>query len=307
MRRLIDAILLITSLDAPVLIEGETGTGKDLVARALHACSERAARPFVTIDCGGLPESLAESELFGHSRGAFTGADREYAGRIQAAADSTLFLDEVNSLSLAMQAKILRFLELREIWRVGLQRPVHVNARLVAASNVPVDDLVASGRMRADFAFRMNVLRLELPPLRERLEDLPLLVSQFLQEDQLALRFGVTGVCAEVMEQLYQASWPGNVRELRNVLRRSILLHPKGGDLRQLDWKVAPAAGSNEISARPTSQARMTFRSWMREREREYLTELIRRYPTITDQATISGLPQRTLYRKLRHLRSQVA
>src|SRR4030095_8814478 len=179
-QRMLELVRRYAVLETPVLIHGETGSGKELVARALHALSPRASRALVTIDCAAVPESLAESELFGHERGAFTGADRSYGGRIEGAADGTLFLDEVNSLSMILQGKLLRFLEEREFWRVGQRRPVRVDVRLVSATNVPLDQLVASGRVRADFFYRLDVLRIPVPPLRERLDHTPALARAVL-------------------------------------------------------------------------------------------------------------------------------
>jgi len=302
MIHVLETIDLIATIDAPVLISGETGTGKELVARALHGLSSRSHRDMVTIQCGALPESLAESELFGHERGAFTGAERSYVGRIEAANGGTLFLDEVNSLPLATQTKLLRFLEMNEIPRIGRQRPVIVDVRLISATNVSLESLVAAGGMRADFFYRLNVLVIEIPPLRERLCDVPLLVEQFLREDPLAKRLRVTVASDEVIANLMSWRWPGNVRELRNVLRRSLVRGADQGILRRIDaghaepHRIAPTRSVSN----PATIA--SYRAWMREREREYFSDLTKRCTSVAEQGRASGLPPRTLYRKIRSL-----
>jgi transcriptional regulator with PAS, ATPase and Fis domain len=303
MLHVLELIRRFAALDTPVLVEGETGTGKELVARALHALSTRARGPLVTVDCGALPESLMESELFGHERGAFTGADRSYTGRIQAASGGVLFLDEVNAISSSMQSKLLRFLEQGEVYRIGHQRPVAVDVRLISATNVPLEDLVRAGRMRSDFFYRLNVVAIHLPPLRDRPEDIPLLVQQFIEEDPLAERCGVRVVSDEAVEQLRLLSWPGNVRQLRNVLRQAVVLGAENGVIRRIDHPtVAEDVAGPVRPAVPSGRAFPAFRSWMRECEREYLTALVARHRSVTQQASASRLPQRTLYRKVKAL-----
>jgi transcriptional regulator with PAS, ATPase and Fis domain len=307
MRMVLEVLERYASLDTAILLQGETGSGKEVVATALHALSRRNTKPLVVVDCGSLPEYLLESELFGHERGAFTGADRPYGGRIQAACGGTLFLDEVNSISLAMQAKLLRFLERKEICRVGRAQPIWVDVRVISASNVPLDQLVESGRMRADFYYRLNVLRIDLPPLRQRLEDIPLLVRRFMATDPVARDCGVTEVSTEVLAELQSRPWPGNVRELFNVLRRAIILGADGPVLTRLPadegdpffFVPRPTGGDGYVHSR--------FRAWLREQEREYFSDLLRRYRTVRQQAAASGLPQRTLYRKVRRLGIQAA
>ncbi len=300
MVRVLDLIGRFATLETPVLIEGETGTGKELAARALHAVSNRASKPMVVIDCASLPESILESELFGHERGAFTGADRPYGGRIQSADGGTVFLDEVNSISLGTQGKLLRFLDQREFCRVGQSRPVTVDVRLISATNVSLEELVATGRMRPDFFYRLNVLRIELPPLRDRLDDIPFLVEKFLAEDPVPRRFSVTRVAEGVLAHLRMLSWPGNVRELYNILRRAVALAAEDGVL----WRLPhlPVIRETPVASLDDDRPLLisSFRAWMREREREYLTDLVKRYRSVTQQATASGLPQRTLYRKIR-------
>jgi transcriptional regulator with PAS, ATPase and Fis domain len=299
---LLNTMRRIAPVDAPVLIEGETGVGKELVARALHALGDRSGKPFLTTDCGALPEALAESELFGHERGAFTGADRSYSGRIECAAGGTLFLDEVNSLPLAIQTKLLRFLERQELFRIGRASPISIETRVISASNTSLENLVAAGRMRSDFFYRINVLRLEIPALRERRDDIPLLVGQFLERDPLARQFGATRVADAAMADLMARPWPGNVRELMNLLRRSLVHGCRGGVLRLLEGYRAISPMSRGPAVDPGCPL-PAFRAWMRERERDYLVALLERHPSTSGQARASGLPQRTLYRKVRNLR----
>ncbi|HZP40942.1 MAG TPA: sigma-54 dependent transcriptional regulator [Candidatus Binatia bacterium] len=306
MAEVMDSVRRFAPLEAPVLIEGETGTGKELVANLLCALSARARMPMVAINCAALVENLAESELFGHERGAFTGADRQYAGRIQAADGGTLFLDEVNSIAPPVQGKLLRFLEHGEITRVGQQRPMNVDVRVLAATNVPLEELVALGRMRADFFYRVSVLTIRIPPLRDRRDDIPLLVRHFLATDPLARRCGVTEVSDELLDQLRRLPWPGNVRELQNVLRRAVVLGSERGVIRSLSGgpPAPPAAESAPPAPAAAAPARppIGFRAWMREREREYLARLVERYRGVAEQAAAAGLPQRTLYRKMKRL-----
>lgn len=199
----------------PVLVTGETGTGKELVAREVHASSPRSAGPFVALNCGGLPETLLESELFGHARGAFTGADRDRKGVFAAADGGTLFLDEVNSLPMAAQAKLLRVLQEGTVRPVGSDREVRVNVRVVAATNADLRREVEAGRFRSDLFFRLDVLRVNLPALRERLDDIEPLVLHFLRGT------GIASVEASALAALASHSWPGNVRELQNEIQRA--------------------------------------------------------------------------------------
>jgi two-component system C4-dicarboxylate transport response regulator DctD len=300
MNRVLDLIQRFAALEAPVLIDGETGTGKERAAHALHALGPRSRRVLVAIDCGALPESIVETELFGHERGAFTGADRAYGGRVQSAAGGTLFLDEINSTPLPIQGKLLRFLQEGEFSRVGSQRPIPVDVRVVSASNIPLESLVASGRIRADFFYRLNVLRIDLPRLRDRREDIPLLVEQFVNEDALARQIGMTSVSDAVLSNLMSRPWPGNIRELLNFLRRAIVFGVEHGVLVRLpDDTVTPAAAT-AAPPPPRELLGQSLREWIRGREREYLASVLERYPTVTRQAEVAGLPQRTFYRKIR-------
>ena len=212
--------------ETTVLLTGESGTGKELFARALHALSPRAARPFVAVNCAAIPETLVETELFGHERGAFTGADRRRAGRFELARGGTIFLDEIGELSLAVQAKILRVLDDRGFERVGGGEPLRADVRVVAATNRDLGEAVEEGRFRGDLRFRLEIFPIALPALAERREDVPELVRHLA--DRIAARHGVTppAFTAEATGWLTAAEWPGNVRQLANVLERAVILHP---------------------------------------------------------------------------------
>jgi two-component system, NtrC family, response regulator AtoC len=207
-----------------VLITGESGSGKDLVAKVIHYNSDRAARPFMNITCSALAEPLLESELFGHERGAFTDARAHKAGLLEVANGGTVFLDEIGEMVPALQAKLLRFLEERSFRHVGGERDVHVDVRVIAATNRHLDEDVASGRFRRDLFYRLNVVPIAVPPLRTYAEDIPLLVQHFVDEYNVTLNKHITGATPAASALLQRYPWPGNVRELRNVLERAMLL-----------------------------------------------------------------------------------
>jgi two-component system, NtrC family, response regulator PilR len=207
-----------------VLVTGESGTGKELVARALHEASSRKARPFVSINCGAVPESLIEAELFGHVKGAFTGAVGSSDGLFAAADGGTLFLDEITEIPTSLQVKLLRVIQERQVRRLGDVRDVAVDVRLVAASNREVERAVADGVLRADLFYRLNVIPIALPPLRERREDIPLLVAHFIEKVAAAQGKAVRGVTADAMTMLEAYRWPGNIRQLENVIERAMVL-----------------------------------------------------------------------------------
>jgi transcriptional regulator with GAF, ATPase, and Fis domain len=224
MRDVYQFVSKVAVADSTVLIRGESGTGKELVARAIHRNSKRANRPFVAINCAALAEALLESELFGHERGAFTGAIAQKKGKIEIADGGTLFLDEISELEFHLQAKLLRVLQEREFERVGGTRPIKVDIRLIAASNRNLDEAVKSNLFRQDLFFRLNVLTVTLPPLRDRREDIPLLATYFIQKYSRELNRSVLGISREALALLKQYDWPGNVRELQNALERAVVL-----------------------------------------------------------------------------------
>ena len=216
----------IAPVSSTVLIEGESGTGKELVARAIHRLSPRRNKPFIAVNVGALPETLLESELFGHEKGAFTGAAERRIGRFELADTGTLFLDEIGDVPLATQVKLLRVLEEREITRVGGTQSIPVDVRVVAATNNPLRDGVEEGRFRSDLYYRLNVLNIYLPPLRERRDDIPILVRQFIAELSRQHDRPFKGISPEALEMLADYAWPGNVRELRNLVESMVVLAP---------------------------------------------------------------------------------
>ncbi|MEM9458120.1 MAG: sigma 54-dependent Fis family transcriptional regulator [Myxococcota bacterium] len=271
LRQAFAVLELAASSDVTVLLEGETGTGKELAARALHEASERRRGPFVAVDCGALPESLVESELFGHVRGAFTGATSDRKGAFARARGGTLFLDEIDGVPAAVQARLLRALEDRTIRPVGADHELPLDLRLVVATQAPLPARVADGSFRADLFYRIAVLHLRLPPLRERREDIPPIVIHMLR-----LRGLATGaVEGEGLERLRAHDWPGNVRELRNVIDRAIALSP--GAERFADLRLHLHATQHEqvpLTVRtdlPFAEAKAAV---VTELERRYLTEL---------------------------------
>ena len=239
----------VAASNASVLLLGETGTGKELIAKAIHALSPRGSGPFVRVNCGALSESLLESELFGHVRGAFTGAVANRTGRFEAAHTGTIFLDEINSTTLHLQVKLLRVLQEREFERVGDTETIRVDTRVIAASNRDLLDEVAKEGFREDLYYRLNVVPIVLPPLRSRREDIPLLVSHFLEVYNEQNDRYVVHIQAEALETLVRYHWPGNVRELQNVVERCVVMAP--GDEITLDLLPVAIRGGRSVSTMP--------------------------------------------------------
>ncbi len=223
-REIFQLLEMVAPSEATVLLLGETGTGKELVAQAIHRNSPRAAGPFVVVNCATLPETLLESELFGHERGSFTGATVRKDGRFLVAHHGTVFLDEIGELTLPIQAKILRVLQAREFEPVGSNRTQKVDVRIITATNRDLEKMVREGRFRDDLYYRLNVFPLVLPPLRERLEDLPVLADFFLKKYGEKNRRGVITLAPEALQAFRRYSWPGNIRELENVIERGVIV-----------------------------------------------------------------------------------
>jgi len=224
MRQVYDLVRRVASINAPVLVHGESGTGKELIARAIHNEGGRSDRPFVAVSCGAIPETLIESELFGHEKGAFTGAVAARLGYLEQAGNGTLFLDEVGELSLATQVKLLRVLQEREFSRLGSTRTISLRARLIFATHRDLDEMVTQGKFREDFYYRINVMRIDAPPLQEHPEDIALIAKHFLKLYAETYRMPIEEIDPGAMALLQSYSWPGNVRELENVIQRAIIL-----------------------------------------------------------------------------------
>jgi DNA-binding NtrC family response regulator len=239
MRKVFDAIETVGPTDATVLITGESGTGKELVARAIHQASPRRFHPLVAIHCGALTETLLESELFGHEKGAFTGAQFRKKGKFEIAEGGTVFLDEIGDISLKTQTDLLRVLQEREITRVGGNQIVKVDFRCVAATNKNLEKLIEDGKFRPDLFYRLNVFRIELPPLRERPDDIPVLVNHFVQKFSLAMNKRINRVAPAAMNQLQQQPWLGNVRELENAVERAMVVG-REPELQEQDFIFKP-------------------------------------------------------------------
>jgi DNA-binding NtrC family response regulator len=276
-RRLLEDVRRIANSEASVLLVGESGTGKELVARAIHAGSPRRARAFVAVNAAALPESLAEAELFGHEKGAFTGAVASRPGRFELAQGGTLFLDEIGTLSSAIQSKLLRALETREVERVGGRRPIRVDFRLVSATNERLEDRVAAGTFREDLYYRINAVVVRTPPLRERAEDIPLLARHFLQ--RLAARHGrgAKTLSPAVIERLRAHPWRGNVRELKHAME-TLVLFSDGAEISEDDLPRAlrhgPAGGPGP-SASDAARVPRDFGAAVAEYEKKLLSEAI--------------------------------
>ena len=306
LKEVIDKMRLVAPSRATILIEGESGTGKELIAQAIHQASPRARAPFVAVHCAALSENLLESELFGHERGAFTGAVERRVGRFESANGGTLFLDEIGEISPSTQVKLLRFLETKSIERVGGSKPIELDVRLVAATNRNLEQMVRDGKFREDLFFRLNVVRLTMPPLRERREDIPLLLAHFI--NVFSEENGVPPLTIEpgALRTLQAYAWPGNIRELRNFCENAVVLR-RGGSLSEYDLEpkfrgetpvvtLTPAA-SDGVAAPATAAAGSLS---VEENEKRLLREaLIKARGNRTKAAELMGVSRRTLHRKL--------
>jgi DNA-binding NtrC family response regulator len=297
LKEVMSLISRVAGTDSTVLIRGESGVGKELVARAVHRSSRRARRPFVVVDCASLHENLLQSELFGHEKGAYTGAVRLKHGLFEVADRGTLFLDEIGEVTPALQVKLLRVLETGIFRRVGGTSDVSVDVRVIAATNRDLEAMMRSGAFREDLYYRLNVFSIQIPPLRDRREDIPLLVDHFIRSSGVVAKRGAR-VSPEAMNVLIRYDWPGNARELQNVLERALIL--SDGDVLQpselpIGVRAAPVRGGN-------GSARMT----LAEAERRYIRQVLGECNGHRQKAArILGISERNLYRKLKELEAE--
>jgi DNA-binding NtrC family response regulator len=289
-RELLDTIETVAQSDASILIRGETGTGKEIIARYIHEVSPRRDKPFVVVDCTSIPEHLFESELFGYERGAFTGATQKKLGLVEIADGGTLFLDEIGELPLSIQAKLLRFVESRKFRRVGGLREIEVDIRILSATNRDLYAMANAGEFRQDLLYRLNTIEIEVPPLRERKEDIPILVKHFLRKYKKKIR-------ENTLEKLKEMSWKGNIRELKNTIERAVVL--SRGEY--IDESLCLGINTVEGCAESIFEQLPDLKSL----ERAYLEFLYKKFDGDVDKiATVLGCSRRTVFRKLKSLRN---
>ena len=290
-RALLEIAARASASDAAVLLRGESGTGKTVLARTIHSLSPRSKNPFIVVNCPTLSEELLTSELFGHARGAFTGAVHEQAGRVEAAEGGTLFLDEIGEISTSLQAKLLRFLEEKEFERLGDNKTRRADVRVIAATNRDLADHVRKGFFREDLLYRLNVIDLQMPPLRERSEDILRLAHRFLGFFAKSTRRRTPKLSKTAQAALLAYAWPGNVRELRNAIERAVILWPA--------QVIEPEAFPAHISQHARSTAPQLGGDFsLDDIEREHITQVVARTATLDDAAAILGIDDSTLWRK---------
>jgi transcriptional regulator with GAF, ATPase, and Fis domain len=286
------------------MIQGESGTGKELVARMLHFNSLRKDRPLVPVNCGAIPENLLESELFGHEKGAFTGATHSRMGRFELANGGTIFLDEIGEMSLPLQVKILRVLQEREFERVGGNRTIHVDVRIIAATNQDLETLVEEKRFRKDLFYRLNVIPIVIPPLRERRSDVPLLIDHFLTRFNQSKHTTVSGLASDALQMLTEYDWPGNIRELENMIERLVVLKKHGvlsvGDLPEKICRRSPGPELKEQFIR-FSEDGINLSREVEQYEKHLIMEALRKANGVTSRAAqLLHLNRTTLVEKLK-------
>ncbi len=302
MQRVYDLILQVANTDATVLITGETGTGKELVAHAIHHNSKRKNCPFVVINCSALPESLLESELFGHEEGAFTGATKQRVGKFEFADTGTVFFDEMGNLPLSMQTKLLRLLQEKSFERIGGNQTIKVDVRVLAATNKDLNKLSEEGCFRKDLYYRLNVIPIQLPSLKERREDIPLLVTHFIEKYNKVFKKEIKSISQNVLNIMMSYGWPGNVRELENLVERALIM-AKDHIISEIELPVSNQKQTKErIEDIDNNQIiDMSLEDFLAHCENKYITRLLKQCKgRIDSSAKISGIDVKTLYRKMK-------
>jgi DNA-binding NtrC family response regulator len=295
----------VSKTEANILIQGDSGTGKELVARSIHIHSDRSHRPFVPVDCASLPENLLESELFGHEKGAFTDAHVTRPGIFEYADGGTLFLDEIGELSITLQSKLLRTLQEHQVRRVGGRRLLNVDVRIITATNQNLEKAVAEGRFREDLYYRLNVIVIHLPSLKERMDDVPLLANHFLRHFSKGSKNEVEGISREAMELMGGYHWPGNVRELKNVMERAVsLTDSKIVVPEDLPEQIRLVKDSDAFISPAGSNYKKAKKDWMDFFEKRYLSDLLKRHNgNITKAALEAQINRKTIHRLLKRHR----
>ena len=295
MQNLYELIDNVAQTESPVMIHGESGTGKELVARAVHEAGQRRKQPFIKVNCAALNQNLLESELFGHTRGAYTGADRTRIGRFEAAHGGTIFLDEIGDIPLSTQVKLLRVLEEKEIERVGDHKPIKIDVRIISATNKNLENLIAQGSFREDLYFRINVFPLNCPPLRDRKEDIPIIVQSFIRSNNQKTGKKILGLSPEALEKLAAYRWSGNVRELRNAIEYAFVLCSSGGIGVQ---HLPPRISGTELECRKPSAVRPVVAA---EYEKDILLEALRKAGGNQSQAARNlGVSRVTIWKRIK-------
>ncbi len=294
----------VADTDSTVLIYGESGTGKELVARALHYNSHRRDRPLVVVNCSAIPQDLLESELFGHEQGAFTGAVRTRIGKFESAQGGTVFLDEIGDMSPQLQAKLLRVLQEHEIERLGGGSPIRVDVRIIAATHRNLEEAIKEGHFREDLYYRLNVIPIRVPPLRERKSDIPLLIQHFVQRFNVARAKRLEGFSQQAVEILMNYSWPGNVRELEHLVERMVILQGEGMvEASHLPPPYLDAGGKKTQTAPVLPEEGMDLPAWIRDAERSLILQALERAGGVKNKAaSLLGIQRTTLVEKMRRL-----
>lgn len=309
MREVIEVVSRVASTDANILLTGESGTGKEMVARVIHSRSQRSTRPFVPVDCAALPENLLESELFGYEKGAFTGANAMKKGLLETAHEGTLFLDEIGEMSLSLQAKLLRTLQERVVRRLGSNKFIPVDIRIISATNRDLKKAVKDGSFREDLYYRLNVIHIHIPPLRERREDIPLLALHFLRKFSSIHKKGVDSISPVAMSALEVYQWPGNVRELQNVIERAVIMTVSGRieieDLPDNLRSQGLDGGETQRTVNNNSPSPLSYReakeAWLATFEKNYLQSLLDSTSVnISRAAEIAGINRKTIHRLIK-------